>query len=424
MIEKESRRIPSWARPWTIVNAGGARVGIIGLSTPDTPNVTMSINVAGLEFTDPVAATVEAARQLRERRVDAVVVIAHMGGRCSDLREPHVLDSCAANQEAMELLQRLPPGTVDGFFAGHTHAQMRHWVNGVPALQGAPFSREFSTLDLWIDVAADRVVRSEMRPHTMICSFVYEGTEECDPHTAPAQAKLVPRLYEGHTILPEPRVAATLEPYNRRVAAKRDAKVGIRVTDAFRRSHAAESQLGDLIADALREYAQTDFAFMNPGGIRADLPVGDLTYGEVFAVSPFDNYPASVTLTGAEVREVLRLILSSGRGVMQVSGLRYTADLAKDAGRPAGEGDPIVSITRTDGTPLDPEKLYTVAMPDFIAAGGDGVAPVLTKIPQNRIAISYLKPIRDALIDVLSRRPQPLRTFVDGRITILNRPAR
>ncbi len=422
MIEKSNGKTPAWAKRYTIVRAGGARIGIIGLSTPDTPNVTMAANVVSLQFTDPVAATIAAARELRAQGVDAVVVIAHMGGRCTKLDDPHDLASCESRHEAMEFLEKMPEGTIDAFFAGHTHAQMRHYVNGVPALQGGPFSREFSTLDLWIDTKANRVTKSELRPHTMICSFVYEGTETCDPRQAPAGAKLVPRVYGGATITPDVRVAQVIDPFLRRVASKREEKVGIRTATPFSRSYAGESALGNLIADALREFAESDFAFMNSGGIRADLVAGDLTYADIFAVSPFDNYPAIVTMTGAQIVDTLRIMSSGPRGIMQVSGLRYTVDASKDEDKPAAERNRLVEVTWADGSPLDRDRLYTVAMPDFIAAGGDGTQPVMSAIPRERHKISYAKPIRDVLVDVLSRRPQPLGSKVDGRITVVNAP--
>ena len=423
MVEKANGRTPDWAKPSTIVRAGGARIGIIGLSTPDTPNVTMAANVVNLMFTDPVQATLRAAEELRARGVDAVVVIAHMGGRCTKVHDPSDPSSCAPNTEAMELLRKLPPGTIDAYFAGHTHSQMRHYINGVPAAQGAPFSREFSTIDLWIDTAADKVVRSDIRPHTMICAFVYEGTEQCDPRTAPKGARLVPRLFEGEPIVADARVSRTIEPYLRRVAAKRDEKVGIVTAAPFTRTFAGESPLGVLISDALREYGATDFAFMNSGGIRAEWPAKELTYGEIFAVSPFDNFPAVVTMTGAEIVETLRLTSTGIRGLMQVSGLRYTIDAAKDNEKPADERNRIISVTREDGTPLEMDKLYTVAMPDFIAAGGDSTQAVMGKIPRERINISYARPIRDMLVQVLSSKPQPLAPRVEGRITVLNLPA-
>lgn len=420
MVEKSNGKTPAWAKRYVVVRSGAARIGIIGLSTPDTPNVTMAANVVSLQFTDPVPATITAAQELRAQGVDAVIVIAHMGGRCAKLDDPHDLASCETNHEAMEMLEKIPPGTIDAFFAGHTHAQMRHYVNGVPALQGGPFSREFSTLDLWIDTKANRVTKSEMRPHTMICSFVYEGTESCDPRQAPAGAKLVPRVYGGTTITPDVRVAQVVEPFLRRVASKREEKVGIRTAAPIARSYVGESALGNLIADALREFAESDFAFMNSGGIRANLVAGDLTYADIFAVSPFDNYPAVVTMSGAQVVETLRIMASGARGIMQVSGLRYTVDASKDADKPPAERDRLVEVTRADGTPLDLEQMYTVAMPDFIAAGGDGTQPVMDAIPRERHKVSYLKPIRDILVDVLSARPQPLEPKIEGRIKVLN----
>ncbi|HWW60853.1 MAG TPA: bifunctional UDP-sugar hydrolase/5'-nucleotidase, partial [Thermoanaerobaculia bacterium] len=125
MTEKATGRVPSWARPYAIVDVAGARIGIIGLSTPDTPNVTTPVNVASLDFGDPVETVIRYAKELRANRADAVIVIAHIGGRCTNLDDPHSLESCDREQEVMRLLNALPPGTIDAFFAGHTHAQMR-----------------------------------------------------------------------------------------------------------------------------------------------------------------------------------------------------------------------------------------------------------------------------------------------------------
>jgi 5'-nucleotidase len=382
----------------------------------------MAANVVDLMFTDPIPATVSAAAELRARGADAVIVIAHMGGRCSDMSNPNDAKSCAPNQEANDFLNALPAGTIDAYFAGHTHSQMRHYINGVPAAQGSPFSREFSTIDLWVDPAANKVVKSEIRPQTMICAFVYEGTELCDPRTAPKGAALVPRVYDGKTIVADARVSRTIEPYLRRVAAKRDEKVGITTSAPFTRTFTGESPLGVLISDALREYAVSDIAMFNSGGIRAELPAKELTYAEVFAISPFDNYPAVVKMTGREILETLRLTSAGLRGLMQVSGLRYTLDATKDNDKPVDQRNKVVSVTLADGSPLDLDKTYTVVMPDFIAAGGDGTQAVMSKIPRDRISISYARPIRDALVQVLSKKPQPLAPKVEGRITVLNLP--
>src|SRR6185369_11258647 len=143
MVEKSTGKPPWWAKPSILVDAGGVKLGIIGLSTPDTPNVTMGANVTTLSFTDPVPAAIREAKSLRDRGAEAVIVIAHMGGRCKDLNDVNDVASCAENQEAMTFLKALPPGTIDAYFAGHTHSQMRQIVNGVPTLQALAYSREF-----------------------------------------------------------------------------------------------------------------------------------------------------------------------------------------------------------------------------------------------------------------------------------------
>lgn len=416
MVEKSTGKVPDWAKPYTIVTRGGAKIGIIGLSTPDTPNVTMAANVITLSFTDPVAATIAAAQELRAQDVDAIVVIAHMGGRCTNNDDPDHSESCDDKLEANRYLHALPPGTIDAFFAGHTHAKMRHYINGIPTLQGGALSREFSTLDLWIDTAANKVTRSELRPQTMICPFVYEGTDQCDPRNS-AGKKLVQRVFNGVSIKPNRRIAASLEPYLKQVAAKREQRLGIKVEAPFTRSYSGESALGDLIADALREGTKSDIGFMNSGGIRADLVSGDLVYGDIFAVSPFDNFPAVVNMTGKQIREFLLATTGGQRGIMQVSGLRYTIDASKPG------PDRLVSATLPDGSPLQLDKTYLVVMPDFVAGGGDGTQEVMADVGPDNVQIYFARPIRDLVAEVLKGKPQPLVPKVEGRITVLNAPA-
>src|SRR5687767_11633050 len=103
---------------------------------------------------------------------------------------------------------------------------------------------------------------------------------------------------------------------------------------------------------------------------------------------------------------------------MQVSGLRYVIDASKQ-----GEAR-LISATLPSGEELQPDKIYTVAMPDFVAGGGDGTQDVMKDIGPEKVQISFARPIRDVVIEVLKKRSQPLAPKVEGRITILNAPAR
>lgn len=425
MVEKATGTIPAWAKPYTIVNVGGARIGIIGLSTPDTPNVTMRANVLALDFLDPVPATIRYAGELRQQGVDAVIVIAHIGGRCTDMVDPYSTHSCDRQHEAMRFLESMPAGTIDAFFGGHTHAQMRHVVNGIPTLQAMPYSREFSSIELLIDTVNHKVLpdKTTIRQHTMLCSFVYEGTEQCDPRKAASQAKLTPRVFEGKPIFAEARIVELFHPYLEKVAEKRNEKLGVMTTAPFTRAYSRESALGNLMSDALRASTGADIGFFNSGGIRSDLRAGELVYGDLFEVSPFDNYPAVVTMTGSQVIEAIRLSSAGERGIMQVSGLKYTLDAAKDQDKPIEQRNRIVSISLADGSPLDPQKLYRVAMPDFIAAGGDGLMPLIAVIPPERIEVQQDRAVREYAIDAFRKWNVPLTPKIEGRITVLNMPA-
>lgn len=149
-----------------------------------------------------------------------------------------------------------------------------------------------------------------------------------------------------------------------------------------------EQPLGDLIADAqLEGLAPADkggavVAFMNPGGIRADLVYkstgsegdGVVTYGESFTVQPFTNMMNVVDLTGAQLISALQQQVSGANEaspkILQVSkGLTYTLDMTK-----TGAARVVVDTIKLNGAAIDPAKTYRVAMNEFLAGGGDGFA--------------------------------------------------
>jgi 5'-nucleotidase len=409
VVDKATHDAPAWAKKSIIVEVGGVKLGIIGLSKPDTPSTTTASNVASLDFLQPLQPAIEEAAKLRARGADAVIAIAHMGGKCKETGNPDDTSQCEPDQEIMRVVGASPKGTVDAFFGGHTHYNVRNVINGTPTVEAYNFGQYFATIDFWVDPRAHHVVRTAIRPHTMLCTSVYSGTEECNPQLAPEGAVLVPRVFEGKTITADPELAAIVQPYLDRTAAKRNEPTGIIAAYEIRRDDDYESALGNLITDVLREWGHADVGVMNSGGIRANLPAGPLKYGDVFEVSPFDNYCAVVTMTGAQLAQVLHDISAGGQLPLQVSGIRYTRD---DKTRT------VVSST------IDPNATYRVAMPDFLAQGGDGFLNVMSTIPPAQIRVDRNRTMRDVMIDILSKHPQPITAKVEGRVTILNGPER
>lgn len=194
-----------------------------------------------------------------------------------------------------------------------------------------------------------------------------------------------------------------------------------------------ESPLGNLAADALRDYCDADIAIQNGGGIRAGLTAGDVTVGDIFAMLPFDNKVTLVEVTGQTVWDALENGVSGYPETYgqfpQVSGIKYTFDGSK----PAGER--IVSVTLPDGTPLDMDAWYTLACNDFMCGGGDGYTMFNVLNPENsdghngETAVQELPGCKlvyrtnDYYRTVVSAYIEAQGTIapaLEGRITILN----
>lgn len=155
--------------------------------------------------------------------------------------------------------------------------------------------------------------------------------------------------------------------------------------------------LGHLIADAERLAARSDVAIINNGGIRASLPQGPVTYGQVYEVQPFDNQIVKLTVTGDSLLQALELAVRGGQPDANVSGV----DVWYDPGRPQGKR--VRRAKLLDGREIEKGKTYTLAVPDFMAVGGSGFS-MLGGAPLERTAVSDV----EALVNYLRRLPTPV----------------
>jgi len=171
-----------------------------------------------------------------------------------------------------------------------------------------------------------------------------------------------------------------------------------------------ETNLGNLITDALREGMETDVAFTNGGGIRASIITGTITLGDVYTVLPFDNYLVSIDLTGAQLVQALEHGLRSYPaqlgGFPHISGMAVVFDPAQDA------GSRVVSVT-VGGQAIDLGATYSVATNDFMAAGGDDYTMFLEGTNYTDSGLF----LRDVVADYI-RLNTPVNPGIEGRITI------
>lgn len=347
----------------------GHKVAFIGVTLEGTPTIVSPAGVAGLTFHDEADTVNALIGSLREQGVRAVVVLIHEGGVTTGSA-----NGCdGVSGPIVDIVGRLR-GDVDLVVSGHTH---RAYNCLLPNRDGTPVrvtsAGSFGGMVTDIDLTLDT------RSHDVI-AVTADNRAIPNDATVPQSPALTPLVANYAALADGPR---------KRVIGK------ITATITRASTPAGESALGDVIADA--QLAATDdaglggaqIAFMNPGGIRADLPFsapgkvdGDVTYGEAFTVQPFGNSLVTMTLTGAQIHTLLEQQFTgctvgypagapvAGQPfnrILQVSaGFTYAW---KEKGTPCDNVDP-VSI-RLNGAPVDPAGSYRVTVNSFMADGGD-----------------------------------------------------
>jgi len=417
LYDAQTGERPSWLNNdgTLLLEMKGLKVAVFGLITPTTPHATNPLNVASLRFGSLLPEAVAAARTLRGRGADLVIGLVHAGGKCLRYNDPRDLSTCdTSSGEIFELLQGLPTGTLDALVAGHTHQVIGHFVNGTPVIETWGLGRSFGVIQLYVDPIERNLIPAltEIRPAIPICLKVDEENGSCNQQLLESSiAKLTPSTFHGRTVLRDRGMDELLTPVLARVESEQKRWIGVSVIESLGRNRDGESALGDVLADTLRELTGADVAILNPGGLRADIAVGELTYGQVYETLPFDDGIAIVALSGEELLRLLRAAYASRRGIFQVSGLKVQLASCADSYRFRG-------ATLSDGGRIQPAKMYRVALPDFLARGGDGFGTVLSSLPSKRIDLRPLPEgnLRNALIAHWQRRNRPLRAPRPDRI--------
>ena len=287
--------------------------------------------------------------------VKSQVVLLHQG----DSTEIEGPNDCRVLPGPATAIAKAVTPKVDAIFTGHSHQQYNCVVNDPagqprPVIQGASFGRLLSVVDLKIDLKTRDVVRSATQ----------------------ADNEIVTR-----TVTPDPAVAALVADAKAKSAPIANKQVGTITADLPAAGNAAgESLLGDVIADAQLAGTQSNnavIAMTNPGGIRADLTYkssangegdGVVTYGEAFTVQPFSNIMQTITLTGANLKNVLEQQWAPG---VNPKFLQISSSLHYSYSASAPQGSRVSNIT-VNGTPVDPAATFRVSVNNFLAAGGDG----------------------------------------------------
>ncbi|MBR2604088.1 MAG: bifunctional metallophosphatase/5'-nucleotidase [Clostridia bacterium] len=369
-------------KPYTIVEKAGKKIAFVGIDTPEaftksTPvyfqdgegNYIFSFCEGnnGQDLYDKVQETVDAARA---EGADYVIVLAHLG-----------IDYQSAPWMSTDVITNTTG--IDAVLDGHSHSV----------------------------IAGDAVKNKD--GENVILTSTGTKLDNVGIFTIDGEGKMSSMLLDADAIKFMDAVGALTEDNGAGEAvaaaiAKNDelvntvvAKTSVTLTttdpvavdekgNAIRIVRSQETNLGDLCADAYRAMGQADIAFVNGGGIRANINEGDITYGQIIKVHPYGNALCVVEATGQEILDALELSVCSlpgeSGGFLHVSGLKFSVDMNVDSTVVKDEkkmfvevaGDrriKDVEVLQEDGTyaPIDPNKTYTLACHNYLLRDmGDG----------------------------------------------------
>ncbi len=398
--------------PSVVLQRGGVRIGFIGAVTRITPSIVVPSGVAGLRFTDEAQAINAEARRLQAQGVKALVAVIHEGGVTGTPGEPLEWNDvgCPKPRGAIfDIVQQLDP-QIDFVFSAHTHQGYRCVVGDRPVMQATALGRGISVADVVIDRGTGDVDRQKTA-HRNLPVFNAGSDPVLRDHIIATEVEPWAGALKK-ALAPNPlamQVAARVAEYAAAAAPRAQRPVG-RINGSFDRTGPGDSSAGRLIADSqflatrAADRGGAEFALMNPGGVRTDLlcrgtPPCPVSYGDIFSMQPFGNSLVVMTLSGAQLKQLLEDQQGPGRNgpllLNPSSGLTYRWDRAAPQGQR-------VSELRVGGQPLDPQRDVRFTVNSFLAEGGDGF--VLLRQGRNRLGGEL---DLDALAAHLSTAPAP-----------------
>lgn len=378
-------------RPYALRQVDGVPIAFIGAALRSAPSILSPSAAEGLTFTDEADAVNAVVRELAPRGVHAFVVQIHQGDVQPRYEGPTLPSAPPPAGALDEIVSRLDDD-VDLVVSGHTHRFTNariptHGGKEVLVVQALAYGVAYDDVDLLLDRESGDVIASTA---TIVPAFADEG---------PGRE-------------PDPSVAALVARADARVAPVVHDVVGTAAAAVTRdATPAGESALGDLVAEAARAAVRADFGLTNAGGLRADLPAGKVTRGDLLAAQPFANRVVAVTLSGVEFTALLEQQWGAGQPsegrMLQIAGFGYTWD----SHAPAGHR--IVEVHDAKHRRLDAKKRYRVAVSSFLADGGDGFSVLGARRAEHATGDPS---DADAIATFVKALPQPFVVKTDGRI--------
>ena len=358
--------------PYTILEAEGQKIGVIGVLTQETPEMIIRKGNETLKITDEVEAINTYTEELKKEGIEAIIVLAH---------NPAMQEGYTDRYDATKIAEQIND-EVDIIFAAHNHVGMNRVVDNKLIVQAYSYGSAIGDVEIEIDPVTGDISHKE--------------------------AEIVTVFQDDYT--PDPEVSAIMDKYTALVEPIKAEIVG-QSAETLIKGYPTIAQtnsdlaLGNLIADGMKVAMDADFAMMNGGGVRSPLEAGEVTFGDLFAIQPFGNVLNKATLSGADIAVVLDEQITARGLDYHISGLRYT--YTYDDETKTGK---VMDIFLEDGSKIDPEKEYTVVVNNYMYTN------ISTSFDELASSMEVGPVDIDATVDYVKTLPQPFTYAVEGRI--------
>lgn len=353
--------------PYKIIEKDGVRIAIIGGISTETPTIVLPEYVKDYEFRNLTDEINSVAKEIKDSKLaDVTIALVHEGDNSDNVTGP-----------IFDMANNLK--NVDAVFGGHTHTK----VCGSASMTKIPVYIANSYGKGYINAKFTIIDNKKIKFETPTYDNNYVALDNENGYKAKD-----PITYY--------KVDKIVDNANEKVAPETNEVIGYNTEKDLTRNRNVEpygsSVLGNWASDITRLAVKADVGFQNNGGLRIDIPKGEITTGTMWKFMPFDNTIYKFNMTKAQIKEVLEAAVKDGGKGIQVSGIKFTYDSTSPSGNRVKE------ITREDGREISDSEILSVAAPDFIATGGDGFQTFYNAGGNNPSNDTHIV-VRDAFIE-------------------------
>jgi len=393
VFQKGSEDLVNYVQPYLILHKMGIKIGIVGITTTDTAQMSFMEHISGVEFRDEKEYLTYYVNFLRnEEKVDLVIATVHAGipydpqqtyrERYGDLKKNNFTRRWG--YDAQELAHEVPG--IDLIFAGHIHVG---------------FAKP------WVDPNNHTLVFQNYAYLSNIMHFMIQidaETKSIMGYDTPTRDSGLITLFADQFI-PDPEFDHVITAQQKAAEKGMDDVIGQAAVFLSRSSIDAQNVMGNFTCEAMKSAVDADFAFINLGGIRAEIPLGNVTYRHVFNAMPFDNMIVTLLVDGNFLKKIIETRVADTRAGLILAGGKVIYSRTR-------ENFDRVTHLEINGEIWEPDRIYRVATTDFLLSGNAGLT-LLTNLPEEAI-IRHEINLRDAMADYF-RKYSPVRVEIDDR---------